>query len=46
MRPSDAIVLVVGDKREVLSGLSELGLGPVQELDLDGQPIAPTEGSR
>jgi zinc protease len=46
MRPSDALILVVGDKREVLSGLSELGLGPVQELDLDGQPIAPTEGSR
>jgi zinc protease len=46
LRPTDAIVLVVGDKREVLSGLSELGLGPVQELDIDGEPIAAGDGSR
>lgn len=46
LRPAEAIVLVVGDKSEVLGGLGELGLGPVVELDIDGQPIAPSDGSR
>jgi len=39
LRPAEAIVLVVGDKQKVLPGLCELGLGPVQELDIDGAPL-------
>ena len=40
LSPERALVLVVGDKASVLPGLLELGLGSVQELDIDGGPLA------
>jgi hypothetical protein len=31
--------IVVGDKESILPGIEELGLGPVQEIDVDGNVI-------
>ena len=39
LAPARALILVVGDKASVLPGLTELGLGPVEELDIDGLPL-------
>ncbi len=38
LHPDALVVLVVGDRAQVLEPLRALGLGPVQELDLYGRP--------
>jgi len=40
LHPGEMTILVVGDKETVLEGLQGLGLGPVSELDIDGEPLA------
>jgi zinc protease len=40
LREDTALILVVGDKAKVGEKLSALGLGPVVELDLDGNELA------
>ena len=38
--PDAWIVLAVGDAGATEDALAELGLGPVQRLDVDGRPLA------
>jgi zinc protease len=39
LHPDHVIWLVVGDKQQIVPGLQELGFGPVQEIDADGNAI-------
>ncbi|MCB9897346.1 MAG: insulinase family protein [Planctomycetes bacterium] len=41
VHPDRAVVLVVGDASVVREPLEALGLGPVTELDIDGNPVEP-----
>ncbi len=39
LRPDHVIWIVVGDKEQIMPGLQELGFGPVQEIDADGNVL-------
>jgi zinc protease len=39
LHPDRMIWVVVGDKAQIMPGLQELGFGPVQEIDADGNVI-------
>jgi zinc protease len=39
LHPDRVIWIVVGDKQRIMPGLQELGFGPVQEIDADGNVI-------
>jgi len=38
VRPTQQVVLVVGDRAKVEAGIRELGLGAIRHLDSDGRP--------
>ena len=40
VHPEQMVLLVVGDKKRIAKGLSELGYGTPIELDIDGKPVA------
>ncbi|MGH7545375.1 MAG: M16 family metallopeptidase, partial [Gemmatimonadota bacterium] len=42
LRPDRVIWVVVGDKEKIEAGIRELRLGPVHEIDADGNPKAAT----
>ncbi len=39
LRPDGLVVVAVGDRGRILGGLETLGLGPIEEVDPDGEPL-------
>jgi zinc protease len=37
--PDNSVIVVVGDKSKVESGIRELNIGPIEYLDADGKPV-------